>query len=159
MTSTHPATVRYGSLTVPLSGQREVDEAFGYLARDPVERAIIEKLEHSRTPHRIAIDRHGNDSYDPNTHTIRWDPYSALETTTGGSQSPALGLGHEMDHAARNPRSYDLSIDGVDDADFDNNEERRVILGSERHAALTLGESIRYDHRGELYSVASPTMR
>jgi len=158
MTNSHTASVRYGSLSIPLRGQREVDEAFGYLARDPVERAIIEKLETSRTPHRIVIDHRGDDSYEPTTRTIRWDPYSAMETSDGGAQSPALGLGHEMDHAAQSPRSYDLGSDGLDD-DYDNNEERRVILGSERHAALTLGESIRYDHRGELYSVPSPIMR
>lgn len=158
MTSTHAATVRYGSLTIPLSGQREIDEAFGYLAHDPVERSLIERLERSRTPHRIVIDHHGNDSYDPNTHTIRWDPLSALLTTEGGSQSPALGLGHEMDHAVAAARRYDLGADSVDFA-YDNAEERRVILGSERHAALTLGENIRFDHGGALYQVAGPTMR
>lgn len=158
MTSTHPATVRYGSLSIPLKGQREIDEAFGYLAHDPLERNLIERLEKSRTPHRIVIDHSGDDSYDPNTHTIRWDPYSALETTEGGAQSPALGLGHEMDHAIAAPRRYDLGSDAVD-YDYDNAEERRVIVGSERHAALTLGESIRYDHGGRLYSVAGPTMR
>jgi hypothetical protein len=158
MTSTHPATVRYGSLTIPLSAQREIDEAFGYLAHDPVERSLIERLEHSRKPHRIVIDHHGNDSYDPNTHTIRWDPFSALLTTEGGSQSPALGLGHEMDHAVESPRGYDRHADAIDFA-YDNAEERRVIVGSERHAALTLGENIRFDHGGSLYAVAGPTMR
>lgn len=158
MTSTHPATVRYGSLSIPMSGQRQVDEAFGYLARDPIERSIIERLEKSRTPHRILIDHHGDDSYDPNTHTIRWDPFSALETSEGGAQSPALGLGHEMDHAVAGPRRYDLGSDSVD-YDYDNAEERRVIVGSERHAALTLGESVRYDHGGRLYNVTDPTMR
>ncbi|HEX3467060.1 MAG TPA: hypothetical protein VHT05_03050 [Candidatus Elarobacter sp.] len=158
MTSTHPAGVRYGTLTIPMSGQREVDEAFGYLARDSMERSIIERLEKSRTPHRILIDHHGDDSYDPNTHIIRWDPYSALETSEGGRQSPALGLGHEMDHAVAPSHNYDLGADAIDFA-YDNAEERRVIVGSERHAALTLGESVRYDHGGRLYSVADPTLR
>ena len=158
MTSTHAASIRYGSLSIPLSGQREVDEAFGYLAHDPLERSIIERLEHSRTPHRIVLDHHGDDSYDPNTRTIRWDPFSALQTTEGGSQSPALGLGHEMDHAVAASRRYDLGADEIDFA-YDNAEERRVIVGSERHAALTLGESVRYDHGGRLYHVAGPTMR
>ena len=63
MTSTHAASIRYGSLSIPLSGQREINEAFGYLAHDPLERSIIERLEHSRTPHRIVIDHHGDDSY------------------------------------------------------------------------------------------------
>jgi hypothetical protein len=45
------------------------------------------------------------------------------------------------------------------DARYDNAEERRVITGSERHAARTLGESIRYDHGGTTYRVASPVTR
>jgi hypothetical protein len=34
-----------------------------------------------------------------------------------------------------------------------------VIRGSERHAARTLGEAVRTDHRGTCYKVASPTSR
>src|ERR1700694_1095530 len=100
-------SVRYGSLVIPLTAQRAVDEAFGYLARDSVARSLIERLESSPTPHRIAIDHRHIDAYQPWSHTIRWDPTSALRTTHGGRQSPALGLGHELDHAAESDRDYD----------------------------------------------------
>jgi hypothetical protein len=157
--NTHaPPSVHYGSLKIPLAAQRDVDAAFAYLSRDPVERSLIERVERSRIPHRIAIDHHGDDSYQPSTHTIRWDPHSALLTTGGGRQSPALGLGHELDHAAENPRAYDRLQDTYDYA-FDSAEERRVIVGSERHAALTLHESIRRDHDGALYRVPAPVLR
>ena len=65
-TSAHPhATVHYGSLMIPLAAQRQIDEAFAYLAQDSVERALIERLEHSPVRHRIEIDHHGDDSYQP----------------------------------------------------------------------------------------------
>jgi hypothetical protein len=150
--------MRYGSLTIPPAARSEIDSAFVYLARDPVERALIARLQHSRTPHRIVIDHHGDDAYLPWSHTIRWDPYSALRTSSGGRQSPALGLGHELDHAAVDARTYDRLQDRLD-LRYDSAEERRVITGSERHAAHTLHESPRNDHAGRLYRVAAPTRR
>jgi len=136
MTSTHAATVRYGSLTVPLSGQRRgPTKPFGYLAHDSGERSLIERLEHSRTPHRIVIDHHGNDSYDPNTHTIRWDPFSALLTTRRLAVARARSRARDGPRR-RGPARVRRHADAVDFA-YDNAEERRVILGSERHAALT----------------------
>lgn len=151
-------SVRYGTLKIPLAAQRDVDAAFAYLARDSVERSLIERVERSRVPHRLVIDHRGDDSYQPSTHTIRWDPRSALMTTDGGRQSPALGLGHELDHAAEDARTYD-GLQNVSDYAFDSLEERRVITGSERHAAHTLHESVRRDHNGELYRVPEPTLR
>jgi hypothetical protein len=150
--------VRYGSLSFPKYAQRDVDATFAYLSRDAVERSLIERVEHSRTPHRIAIDRTDDDSYDPELHVIRWDPHSALVTTDGGRQSPALGLGHELDHAAA-PRALGLRLASIGDPDYDSAEERRVITGSEAHAARTLHEALRYDHDGTSYRVPSPTMR
>ena len=150
--------VQYGSLAVPRSAKAFVDSALAYLSRDPVERALIRHVEQSRTPHRIVMNHRGDDSYRPDTHTIRWDPTSAMRTTGHGRQSPALGLGHELDHAALSEHTFDVLV-AVPDRRFDNLEERRVILGSERHAARTLHESMRDDHRGRLYRVATPIDR
>jgi hypothetical protein len=150
--------VHYGSLAIPRCAQALVDSALAYLSLDPVERALIKHVEHSRVPHRIRIDHHGHDSYRPDTHTIRWDPASAMRTSHHGRQSPALGLGHELDHAAVSDRVFDLLVD-IPDGRFDNMEEQRVIRGSERHAARTLHESTRDDHRGRLYRVATPVSR
>lgn len=157
MTTTAVPTVRYGSLAIPLSAQRQVDAAFAYLARDPAARSLIERAERSRTPHRIAIDHHGNDSYQLRARTIRWDPHSAMRVGNG-RQSPALGLAHELNHALAPPRAFERLLD-EDLAGYDNAEERRVITGLERHVARTLHEGIRHDHGGTLYRVASPTMR
>ena len=151
------ATVRYGSLVIPLSGQRHVDAAFAYLARDPAARSLIERAERSRTPHRLRIDHHGGDAYLPGSHTIVWDPHSAMRVGNG-RQSPALGLAHELDHALANPRRFERLV-ACKQPGYDNAEERRVITGLERHAARTLHEGLRTDHRGTLYKVAAATMR
>jgi len=150
-------TVHYGSLAVPLSAQRQVDAAFAYLARDPAARAVIERLERSRTPHRIVIDHHGRDAYLPWSHTIVWDPHSAMRVGNG-RQSPALGLAHELDHAVEPPKRFARLV-GRDEPAYDNAEERRVITGSERHAARTLHEGVRRNHDGTLYKVREPAMR
>jgi antirestriction protein ArdC len=150
-------TVRYGSLAVPLPAQRQVDAAFGYLARDAAARSVIERVERSRTTHRIVIDHHGRDAYDPSSHRIFWDPHSAMRAGNG-RQSPALGLLHELDHAVAGERAF-TRLTARDDGVYDNAEEHRVIAGCERHAARTLHEGLRYDHRGTLYRVREPTMR
>ncbi|HEY0395383.1 MAG TPA: hypothetical protein VGD01_12875 [Candidatus Elarobacter sp.] len=150
------STVRYGSLVVPLCAQRHVAAALGYLMRDPAARHAVERAERCRTPHRIAIDHHGRDAYVPSTHTIRWDPHSAMRVGNG-RQSPALGLLHELEHALGDRRFARLQ--GLKDRAYDDAEERRVITGVERHAARTLHEGVRRDHRGTLYPVREPTMR
>ena len=156
-TRTEPA-LPYGSLSVPKSATGAFDTAVKYLQGDAIERGLIDKLERSPTNFRLNIIHDGNDSYDPMRHQINWDPYSALRTTCGGHQSAALGLGHEIDHATFDPRKA-AQLVSTYDPNFDNLEEKRVITGSERHAAHTLGEDARHDHRGSVYAVSSPVER
>src|ERR1700719_3249799 len=104
----HAAFIVHGSLDVPAGAERNYETAKAYLARDPVERKLFNRLEHKKTRHfELTITRRNDDHFDPNTNTIAWDPYSALRTTRGGHQSPALGLGHEVDHAVENARLED----------------------------------------------------
>lgn len=145
-------------LSVPEAARSDYALARLYLSRDPVERRLFERLDASARHFHLAIDDRNDDHFNPNTNIIAWDPYSALRTTHGGTQSPALGLGHEVAHAVEAPaREAKLSaraLPGYDDA-----EERRVIRGSERHAARALGEAVRFDHRGTAYRVATPVSR
>ncbi len=104
----------------------------------------------------LSLINDGNDRYDPNTRTVYWDPNSALETTGGGHQTPALGLGHEMAHATGNSHMTS-ELSGIADPRYTNMEERRVILNYEDPAARQLGESTRSDHFGTAYNVGSPT--
>jgi len=153
-------TLRHGTLSVARSLERDYDLARTYLCRVPRERAIFARLEHA--PHgrryRLLNDRRGNDRFEPATNTIYWDPYSALRTTRGELQSPALGLGHEADHAVETP-SRERALARTANARYDTAEECRVIRGSERIAARALREGVRFDHRGHTYRVATPVSR
>ena len=148
----------HGTLDISARSNSAYVEARRYLCRDALERSIFANLEHAPHHVHLRVNGHHDDSYDPNTRTIHWDPYSALRTTQGGRQSPALGLGHEADHATVMPAVRDADMAQRLPA-YDNLEERRVILGSERHAAQTLHEAVRHDHRGSCYHVATPTSR
>jgi hypothetical protein len=132
--------------------------AAAYVARDPDARHVLHDVAAMRRDIHVRRARHGNDRFDPQTNTVYWDPHSALRTTQGGRQSPALGLIHELAHAAEQPRR-EAALEARSVAGYDNLEERRVIRGVERHAAGTLGEAVRCDHRGSLYRVATPVSR
>lgn len=90
---------------------------------------------------------------------VYWDPTSALKTATGGTQTPAIGLAHELVHARDDAKH---SIDRTPTYDgYDNVEERYVITDPETRMAKDLGEGIRSSHgRGEsVFRVSSPTDR
>ena len=153
------ALVRHGTLDVPARADRDYEAAKSYLSHDSVERSLFDRLEHAHGRHfHLTINDRNDDHFDPNTDTIAWDPHSALRTTSGGRQSPALGLGHEIDHAVERLRTADR-LRARFDAHYDTAEERRVIRGSEAHAARTLGEGLRHDHTGTTYRVSSPIAR
>jgi len=132
--------------------------ARAYLTRDTAERRLFHRFESSDRTFRLSVNDRGDDHYDPATRTVAWDPYSALRTTRGGTQSPALGLAHEIAHAVENP-SREATLSARTDARYDDAEEARVIRGSERHAARALGEGVRFDHRGTVYRVRTPVSR
>ena len=91
------------------------------------------------------------------------EPNSALLTNTLYILTPAELLNHEMDHAAeydRNPKAT-LKRLSENDNDYGNEEERRVIEGSEYRTArnlgkLTEGQKTRTNHFGNSYKVDSP---
>jgi hypothetical protein len=147
-----------GRLRIPRAHFEEFAEAERYLARDPEAVAILYTLEHGRRALRLSIIRDGNDRFD-GADTIAWDPHSALRTTQGGRQTPALGLLHEEDHAFERltaPRLQKRLLASPDPA-YDDLEEKRVIAGVETRAAKILGEGVRTDHRGTLFTVSKPT--
>jgi hypothetical protein len=149
--------VHRGTLTLPRASEHLYEQAKRYLCRDPSERALFARLENGRERHfKLTLNRRNDDHFNPNTDTIAWDPYSALRTSGGGRQSPALGLGHEVDHAVES-RAAEQRLSQRRVKGYDNEEERRVICGSERRAAATLGESARTDHSGTCFRVSSPT--
>src|SRR5947209_19229934 len=91
-----------GTLRVPRNAIRNFERAQAYLGKDPEALQILDRLENAHHKYAVRIVDNGNDRFDSSTRTIYWDPHSALRTTAGGKQSPALGLLHEEDHAYEN---------------------------------------------------------
>ncbi len=98
------------------------------------------------------------DSYNPATDTITWDPKSALQCTNGSTQSPALGLGHELEHTLGDMTGTSASRI-PDGSPYGRPEERRVIDYYETRTARNLGEGTRSDHGGRPYQVPCVTCR
>jgi hypothetical protein len=133
------------------------DQAITYLNQDPETARMTSFLEAGgRGDLTVRTNLVNNDSFNPVTNTVSWDPGSGLVTTNGGVQSPALGLGHELAHAA-GLRSLTGSLSLVPAGNYGNLEEFRVISFWEVGAATRLGEGIRYDHLGQVFRAHGPT--
>lgn len=147
---------QHGSLFVERAIEGDFIAAESYLRADSVMRRTFDDLENASTATYVIGNHRNDDHFDFEHRAVTWDPHSALRTTTGGAQSPALGLGHELVHAdeAADKREY---LATTFDAAYDDKEERRVIVGAETHAARTLGEGTRHDHSGRVFTVDSPT--
>jgi RHS repeat-associated protein len=142
--------------------------AVDYLSRDPGMRGIIRQMESSKQTYVVQINQNHVDRFDPRTNTIWWDPSSALAVYDKDSlscnindfQSPALGLGHELAHASRNPLLLQLGGRLPAPAKgYPNYEEWRVVRGPEAGAARVLGEGLRSNSYGRPYHVTRPTER
>lgn len=139
-------------------------QAAAYLSRDLGMATIIRDLSSSETTYTIFAREINprNTGYKPSSHEIYWNPRIASECPRdfggNGTRSPALILGHELAHAD-NPW-YQAILAFIRDKDYDNLEEKRVIEGPEKAAALTLGEGVRHTHRpGRFFWVPTPTSR
>jgi len=133
--------------------------AIEYLSKDPGEKDIIKGLQDSATDYKVEIVHDGNDQFDPATNTISWDPRSSLATESdngkldGGTQSPALGLGHELDHGFGQDQG---TTENGNDQQYGDKEEKRVIVKSETPASETLKEGSRVNHKGVPYESKGP---
>jgi RHS repeat-associated protein len=98
-------------------------------------------------------------SFEHRINTINWDPDLGLLTNEGIVMSPTSVLNHEIDHALQfetNKGKYMRDLNTGTGDDYDNFEEKRVIIGSEQTTArklgeIRVGEVTRTDHRGTLY--------
>jgi hypothetical protein len=137
-------------------------QAIQYLLRDPVIAPIIHSLQTSKDIITIKTTDSTEKSklnYDSDNKTITWNPHAALRCTgenARGSLSPAAALAHELVHAFKDTR-WNFGTTPTDD-DWDTQAERYVIEEFEHHL-IDLGEGIRYNHRGDIYTVPSPTSR
>ena len=91
---------------------------------------------------------------------VEKDPTTGVYPNTGFSQSPALGLYHELVHAFRflffrKEVSDDLNTEVPE---YDDMEEKKVIDDYETPVARKLGEGIRQNHYGFSIEVEAPTL-
>jgi hypothetical protein len=112
----------------------------------------LAQLQKSKETIYIKEISNGKDRYDPDEKTIYWDSKSALACSNGTKQTPALGLGHEAEHALGDINGTAAS-DAFDGSPYEDAEEKRVIEGWETRSAKSLGEGTRTDHGGTAYNV------
>ena len=144
--------------------EKDYTGASKYVSKDGGEKAIVNTLRESDELYTVSIIHDGEDRFDPRTNTIFRDPRSALPTQddegklNGGTQTPALGLAHELDHAAGKEEGTTAlgEAPGYGDAAHRGAEEGRVITGSEAAAAGTLHEGTRTNHGRAPYESKGP---
>jgi hypothetical protein len=137
---------------------QEYQNAVSYLSSDPGAAADFAQLETSPDTYNIYVASGNPTIYDSNAKNIGWDPKEGLKVK-GGVQSPALGLRHEVDHAAQ----HDKTGTAVTRASNGNPtsaskaEEKRAVK-NETKTAKNLGEPTRSSHnQGQTVRVPNST--
>jgi hypothetical protein len=96
---------------------------------------------------------------------IAWDSDMGVETDNGTVMSPATVLDHELDHfnsLATDREAHDKRRSNKRTDGYSNDEEHRVITGSEQETAKANGETVngkptRTNHRGTSVRVENET--
>jgi RHS repeat-associated protein len=124
--------------------------------------SIIRKI--MSHPETITIAEYsGNSYFDPNTNTIYWNTTMGVLTDEFVFMSPATVLNHEADHVLQGLENPEQKRTDKKTADkyYENNEEKRVITGSEqetarKHGEINKDEVTRKNHNGSAYETISP---
>ena len=97
-------------------------------------------------------------NYKDRNPAVFWESRKGIILSNGKRQSPAVRLEHEFDHALDDIYDHKKHEDRRDpqNAQYDNEEERRVIEGSEAETARKLRQGVRFDHWGKTYPVKDP---
>lgn len=97
-------------------------------------------------------------NYKDRNPAVFWESRKGIILSNGKRQSPAVRLEHEFDHALDDIHDHKKHEDRRDtqNAQYDNEEERRVIEGSEAETARKLRQGVRFDHWGKTYPVKDP---
>ena len=97
-------------------------------------------------------------NYKDRNPAVFWESRKGIILSNVKRQSPAVRLEHEFDHALDDLHDHKKHKDRSDtqNAQYDNEEERRVIEGSEAETARKLRQGVRFDHWGKTYPVKDP---
>ncbi len=111
----------------------------------------------------ITIKESDVSQFDGKNNEISWDPASAVLTDENYILTPMEVLNHEFDHGVYYQKASDEEKKQMNDPDsqYRNQEERRVIEGSEQDTALKLGriksgQVTRTNHQGTTFPVSDP---
>lgn len=136
-----------GEVLVPVGTSANIaayNTAINYVSADPAA-ADIARLTKSSNTYRVYIKVGNPTIYDPKTRNIGWDPKEAIKIDDG-VQSPALGLRHELDHAAEHDRTGNaITRKNGKSTKATRSEEKRAV-GNESKTASILGEPARNSH-------------
>ena len=127
--------------------RREYERAISYLRTSETGRKLIQILESSSVVFTIVFINDDNMCYNPITNTIYFDTNSGLVLGDGISvQSAALGLAHEMGHAAQ---KLDGTMDSMQDAmiQYVDLVEANNLDTYENPIARELGEPLRRSYK------------
>jgi RHS repeat-associated protein len=121
----------------------EYNNAVEYLSADEGFRSDYSQLELSSETYRIYVKEGNPTLYNPDTRNTGWDPKEGMKTKEG-VQSPAMGLRHEIDHAAQHDRTGDAPKRNSDGSPSRQSraEENRATK-NETKTARNLGEPTR----------------
>lgn len=149
--------------------------AIWYLSRSPTASADITRLENSSHTYIMNVDpssASGSFDYNPANRTITFNPISGLVLNSGAIQSPAIGAGHELDHAAQQDligtQGFTQSLARQQTFNYDEKGNLTVTLGTsaeeirattqEGKIAQELNEPSRISHgEGAPITVLGPT--
>jgi hypothetical protein len=125
---------------------QEYQNAVSYLSSDPGAAADFAQLEASPDTYNIYVASGNPTIYNSSTKNTGWDPKEGLRVR-GGVQSAALGLRHEISHAAQHDRTGQAVTRASNGSPTraSRAEERRAVR-EETNTARNLGEPTRRSH-------------
>ncbi|WP_159107313.1 RHS repeat-associated core domain-containing protein [Azospirillum sp. B4] len=154
---------------------KQYNEILKYMSGTSEFRENFSQLSKSEKKYVVRIDPKIRDGYDPDNRTIIVNPTQGLKLKDGSIQSPAMGAGHEFDHAARDDADHGQYMQDRQNEKlgsfFQNEDGIEVLVGSsaesidevkaldaEGRMANKLHEPTRKSHKdGEFITVPSPT--
>ena len=141
--------------------RQAVQTAMEYLSHSPTATRLLRQMASESSPIRIRVSRINDDTYDTGTDMVTWNPNLAARGTNGSTQSPSVGLIHEIGHALarRIHRGIADATMFVPVYKYGDMAEWAVISQIETPISRELGEGVRTDHGGQNFWVDEPTRR
>ena len=136
--------------------REQYQKAIDYLKTSETGAALIDRLESSDEVFKIIFVYDNNTEYNIENKTISFDIYSGMGFSEGkGVQSPALGLLHEMGHAAQDLDGilFKVNPEGLFGKLIKLSFESHNTLTYEIPAAIELGEPSRENYREPTFPV------